>query len=105
MPWVINMKIEYCAQNAAVLHLGEVFDFEKVDQFRKAYEQLDLALVRTLSIDFAKTKYMDSSALGMLLNMKSYFGSQKISIKIINTKDQIKKILSISRFDQKFIIE
>lgn len=77
------------------------FDFEIVQEFRAAYgEKKDTAFI----IDMRATEHMDSSALGMLLNMRKSLGdSAKISI--INCRPQIKKILTISRFDKKFDIE
>lgn len=77
------------------------FDFEIVQEFRGAYSQhKDVTYV----IDMRGTEHMDSSALGMLLNMRKSLGdSAKISI--INSRPQIKKILTISRFDKKFDIE
>lgn len=85
--------------------LGERFDFGSVDDFRKSYEQLEGIKDKNLSIDFRNTRYMDSSALGMLINIKNFFSSSGITLKIINANDQIKKILSISRFDKKFDIQ
>lgn len=98
------MRVQMNGGGNAELILDEVFDFKLVDEFRKSYEKIDSSQVKALSINFAQTKYMDSSALGMLLNVQSYFKEKNIKIKIINAKDQIKKILSISRFDQRFEI-
>jgi anti-anti-sigma factor len=77
------------------------FDFEVVQEFRAAYsEKPNVDFI----IDMRATEHMDSSALGMLLNMRKSLGdSAKISI--INCRPQIKKILTISRFDKKFDIE
>ena len=47
---------------------------------------------------------MDSSALGMLLNMKKTIDSQVKTIEISNCQPQLRKILQISRFDKKFDI-
>jgi anti-anti-sigma factor len=56
-------------------------------------------------IDLRETDYMDSSALGMLLNMKKTLGESVSSITISNCRPQLKKILQISRFDKKFDID
>ncbi|WP_045860481.1 STAS domain-containing protein [Teredinibacter purpureus] len=88
----------------AIITLDERFDFGAVDQFRKSYESLKGLSKKTLVIDFSGTRYMDSSALGMLINARSFFNGDDVKIKIINTNDQIKKIFSISRFDTKFDI-
>lgn len=84
--------------------LDEVFDFKKVEDFRKSYELVDTQASKLISINFGNTKYMDSSALGMLLNIQSFFKEKAIKIRIVNAKDQIKKIFTISRFDQRFEI-
>lgn len=87
------------------LVLGDRFDFSSVDQFRKGYESLGDVNGGTVTIDFQNTRYMDSSALGMLINAKSFFTPKQVKVEICNTNDQIKKILSISRFDKKFDIK
>jgi anti-anti-sigma regulatory factor len=48
---------------------------------------------------------MDSSALGMLLNMKKYLNKQDREIRITNCGPTLKKILLIARFDKKFAID
>jgi len=77
------------------------FDFEVVQEFRAAYgDNPDVSYI----IDMRATEHMDSSALGMLLNMRKTLGDAT-KIAIINCRPQIKKILTISRFDKKFSIE
>ena len=77
------------------------FDFELVQEFRAAYT--DKKGIR-YTIDMRATEHMDSSALGMLLNMRKTLG-EDAKISIVNCRPQIKKILTISRFDKKFSIE
>ena len=77
------------------------FDFEMVQEFRKAYADQD---AKSYVIDMRGTEHMDSSALGMLLNMRKSLG-EGTDVTIINCRPQIKKILTISRFDKKFKIE
>jgi len=77
------------------------FDFELVQEFRSTYaDKQDMSYV----IDMRDTEHMDSSALGMLLNMRKTLGADT-KISIINCRPQIKKILTISRFDKKFDLE
>ncbi|VUD56496.1 STAS-domain containing protein [Thalassocella blandensis] len=82
----------------------ERFDFESVGPFRSCYESLTTVKNNTVAVDFRNTRYIDSSALGMLINAKTYFSDKGIKVKLINANDQIKKIFSISRFDKKFEI-
>lgn len=83
------------------ISIGGRFDFEIVQEFRQAYA--DHQNVHYV-LDLRTTEHMDSSALGMLLNMRKSLG-ESARISIINSRPQIKKILTISRFDKKFDIE
>ncbi len=92
-------------ENEIKITLGERFDFGSVDDFRRSYENLEDVNKKKLFIDFRNTRYMDSSALGMLINIKNYLSSSDVDLKIINVNEKIKKIFSISRFDKKFDIQ
>ena len=83
--------------------MDEKFDFGKVQDFRLAYGT-DTEKVKEIIIDLANTEYMDSSALGMLLNMQKTMMNQVDTFKIVNCRPQVAKILKISRFDKKFTI-
>ncbi len=80
------------------------FDFNLVQAFRSAYAEIGDDTPKVV-VDLRETEYMDSSALGMLLNMKKSLGSTVSAIQIANCRPQIKKILQISRFDKKFDID
>lgn len=80
------------------------FDFNLVQAFRSAYSEIGNETPKVV-VDLRETDYMDSSALGMLLNMKKSLGETVTSIQIANCRPQIKKILQISRFDKKFDID
>ncbi|MBW3695251.1 anti-sigma factor antagonist [Vibrio sp. T187] len=78
------------------------FGFNLVQEFRSCYhEKKEFNYV----IDFRRVDYIDSAGLGMLLNMQKYLAPNDKKIKITNTMPQVKKILLISRFDKKFVIE
>jgi len=93
------------SENNISIILGDRFDFGSVDQFRNGYESLANVKRKTVNIDFRQTQYMDSSALGMLINAKCFFDPKEVKVRIINANSQIKKILSISKFDTKFEIQ
>ncbi|MBX2809463.1 MAG: STAS domain-containing protein [Cellvibrionaceae bacterium] len=86
--------------NATTVYLNDRFDFSYIDDFQSVYADSRAA---GYTIDFRETDYMDSSGLGMLLNMKRALGD--VPIDLINCKPQIKKILVISRFDNQFSIQ
>lgn len=83
------------------IRLGKNFDFDYVEEFRDAYAN---ANAKSYIVDFRNTEYMDSSGLGMLLNMRRHCGDGATPIKLVNCRPQVKKILLISRFETKFDI-
>ena len=85
----------------ATITLSNTFDFSAVEEFRKAYTEQK---AKDYIVDFRDTEYMDSSGLGMLLNMKRHLEGTADKISLINCRTQIKRILLISRFEQKFHI-
>ncbi len=86
-----------------VITLDKSFDFNCVEDFRKVYEKTSNP--KRIMIDFRNTSFIDSSALGMLINMRKYWKGSGPEIKLINCGDYINKILTISRLDKLFVIE
>ncbi|MDH5327411.1 MAG: STAS domain-containing protein [Gammaproteobacteria bacterium] len=80
------------------------FNFSILSEFRNAYTG-DYGAIKDYVVDLRGTDSMDSSALGMLLNMKKHVDKNDNDIKIVNCKPVVKKILMIARFDKKFNIE
>jgi len=96
------MSIETKTDNNVVtIVLDKHFDFDTVADFRTAYTNTEGA---RYIIDFRSTDYMDSSGLGMLLNMRRFLGDGSVPIELINCRPQIKRVLSISRFESIFEI-
>ncbi len=79
------------------------FDFSSHQEFRRAYENV-ADQPSAYIVDMGETTYLDSSALGMLLLLRDYAGGDSADISIVNANDDVKKILSISNFDQLFTI-
>ncbi len=80
------------------------FDFSVHQEFRSCYENVDDD-PREYVIDMKDTTYLDSSALGMLLLLRDHAGGDKSHIKIKNCSNDVKKILTISNFEQLFAIQ
>ena len=79
------------------------FDFSVHQDFKNAYESSDNKSNK-FEVDMSGTTYLDSSALGMLLLLRDYAGGDTSSITITNSSVDIKKILTISNFEQLFTI-
>ena len=101
------MEIRSSYQNQGqtlIIDVGTKFDFSKVEDFRNAYDKIDDD-VSHIAVDLSQTEYMDSSALGILLNMQKSLANKELSYSIENARPQVAKILKISRFDKKFDIK
>lgn len=79
------------------------FDFSTHQAFRDAYEHSDPS-VQAYVIDLSETTYLDSSALGMLLLLRDHAGGDNARVAIENCNGDVRRILSISNFEQLFSI-
>ena len=77
------------------------FDFAKHQEFRESYEDKKLSAV---VVDLKEATYLDSSALGMLLLLRDHAGGDNSDIRVVNSSNDVKKILAISNFDKLFDI-
>lgn len=79
------------------------FDFSAHQAFRDSYEKIS-PVPMDISVDMRATSYLDSSALGMLLLLRDHAGGDNSSITLNGCKEDIRKILTISNFEQLFKI-
>ncbi len=79
------------------------FDFSAHQAFRGAYEKVS-RVPKHISVDMSATTYLDSSALGMLLLLRDHSGGDAFNIKLTSCNEDIRKILTISNFEQLFEI-
>ncbi|MBU6953471.1 MULTISPECIES: STAS domain-containing protein [unclassified Hahella] len=99
----MTVETKSSSDGAVTITIRGQFDFGLVNQFRKAYEAYPQA--RSFCVDMRQTVRIDSSALGMLLNMRRYLGGNNAKIKIINCSREIRKIFEIAKFEKSFVIE
>lgn len=81
------------------------FNFLLLDEFRNAYSSKEAEKARKHIVDLAKTTTIDSSALGMLLNMQRHLEKGDGEITLINPNEVVQKIFNITHFGKKFNIE
>ncbi|GAA6130710.1 MULTISPECIES: STAS domain-containing protein [Halopseudomonas] len=80
------------------------FDFGAHQDFRNAYERSGLTPQRYV-VDLHETDYIDSSALGMLLLLRDHAGGDSAQVSIVHCNPDVRKVLSISNFEQLFSIK
>lgn len=101
----MTLSTEYSSDGKQfVIHVKGKFDFPLVQQFRQSYSDLNES-ADTIVVDFRETEYIDSCALGMLLNMRKSLGAGEKSIHLVNCRPEIRNILEIARFDKLFHID
>lgn len=79
------------------------FNFSRLSEFRNAYSEEAVKSAKII-IDMRKTETIDSSALGMLLNMQRFLKKADGEISIINCNKVVEKIFNITHFEKKFSI-
>ena len=77
------------------------FDFGMYDAFRNAYTRSSAS---HFVVDLARTEYLDSSALGLLVLLREHAGGDDASVEIINCTSEIRRILTIANFHRLFAV-
>ena len=85
-----------------ILRLPEEFNFKTHNEFRDCYRQRPPET--SFEIDFKNVTRFDSSALGMLLLLRSHCGDDKADIHLTNCSPRIRKILETAMFGAYFNI-
>lgn len=84
-----------------IIELDDRFDFSCHGVFRDVYRSLDPSQLK-ITIDFIKTEYIDSAALGMLLVLRERAGGDSADIIIKSCRPSVQQIMDITRFDRLF---
>jgi HptB-dependent secretion and biofilm anti anti-sigma factor len=93
-------------EDATTIQLDKEFTFQQQGEFRQAYEQNIDEKTKSIIIDFGRTDFIDSAALGMLLVLRDYTEQNDNinTIELINCKKEVFEILEISNFSKLFSI-
>ncbi|VAW59424.1 hypothetical protein MNBD_GAMMA08-1088 [hydrothermal vent metagenome] len=87
-----------------VISVKGVFDFNLLNEFRRAYSVENMKVEKVI-VDMRNTTAIDSSALGMLLNMNRYLEKFGVEIFIENSNEDVKGVFDITHFNKIFTIE
>ena len=80
------------------------FTFVNGSDFRKQLMSAVRGDVRHLTLDLTDTEFMDSAGLGMLLVALKECTTRSISLALHRPKDDVKKLLKLTRSDERFQI-
>lgn len=85
--------------------LDESFDFENHREFRDFWKNALSQKAKKIVVDFSHVKYIDSSALGMLMLVKHEVDGIDCKIELTNVSGHARNILQLVKFDDKFDIK
>lgn len=89
---------------AVSITMPERFDMQVHREFIDVQSNLR-GRTSEVRVDLANTRYMDSSALGMLLMLREAVGGDAGRVTLANCGPEISKILEIANFESLFAIE
>ena len=84
------------------IHVNGRFDFAAHQAFLHAYKGYPRG-ERQFVVDLKNAEYMDSSAMGMLLQLREY-GDKAAGVTLVNANPAVAEILRIANFDKLFEI-
>ena len=79
--------------------VGEV-DISNAHYFRKQLETALAECKQNITIDLAELQYIDSTGLGVIIGVYGSVKKDGLSVKVLNPKDNVKKLLVISGLDK-----
>ena len=86
--------------NNFTIKINKRFDFAINEEFLASFQSVESAA--NFIIDLSSCEYMDSSALGMLLQLREFVNKDKSKLQIIQCSKEIKKTLKLAGFDSIF---
>lgn len=98
----VSYQIDPTGKSITIYVTGH-FDFRLVTEFRRAYSAIENP--ERVIVDLAKTDYIDSSGLGILIYLRKHFNCQKDDIHLINCNNEVTKTFAVARFNKMFVIK
>lgn len=96
---------EFSREGQSRLSLSGRFDFSTHRDFREAYQKLIDSRVKHITIDLGGVEYLDSSALGMLLQLKDKADQVRTKIVLESRNSFVNDILATAKFDKIFEVK
>jgi len=79
--------------------VGEV-DISNAHYFRRQLETALAECRQDITIDLAELNYIDSTGLGVIIGVYGSVKKDGLSVKVLNPRDNVKKLLVISGLDK-----
>ncbi len=86
------------------IRVNDRFDFNVHRELREAYEAGGKRF-SSYVLDLRNTTYVDSSALGMLLQIREHAGGQRGAVRLAHAQPVVRDILAVANFDKLFVVD
>lgn len=91
--------------NKAQIHISGRFDSSVYKDFKQSYTPLiGNAAITGIEVDISGVEYLDSAALGMLMQLNESTRNAKKSITLISVPGRVADVLKIASADKLFTI-
>ena len=90
-------------RSTVIIRVAGRFDYSIHQDFMQSYKGFPKG-EKSFIVDLSGAEYMDSSAMGMLLQLREYNRVGE-SVKLTNGNDTVTDVLRIAHFDKLFTIE
>ena len=97
----LNIRLEQPDAALTLLKLsGEFEGYAALDAKDQLLKYLECLSSGSLLLDMAGIEYIDSAALGILLEMAKNAAERKINFGLVHVHDPVKKVLEVTRVDK-----
>lgn len=91
-------------ENNYVLKIAKNFTVDEVAVFRNEVKELLKKGISNYTFDFSDCDFIDSTGLGVLVSVYKRCAEFNGSIKLINLKEEVRKLFELTRLDKVFEI-
>ncbi|MDY6978805.1 MAG: STAS domain-containing protein [Pseudomonadota bacterium] len=86
-----------------IIRIGHKLVYRLYREFRQAYTDCEPA-TELITVDLQNTRYIDSSALGMMLLLKKHARDNQRQVRMVNVSDTILRAFEMVQLDTEFDI-
>ena len=97
----LNIKAEQPDKSLTILKLsGEFEGYSALDSKEELFRHLRGRIAGTLMLDLEGIEYIDSAAIGLLLELSKEADGRKISFGLVHVHDPVKKVIEVTQLDR-----
>lgn len=95
----MSLKSEYSENKELIISVGDCFRYKDHLTFFKIIKLISND-IRTVILDLKKTRYIDISAVGMILVLRDLTIEQEKKLKVVNLQPEVEVILKAVQLDK-----